>query len=524
MLHAFGDRPALLWAAAFGISWLIVDAFFLPPNFGGMDIYYFKDAGINFAEGLGFVSRFTFGNPSFEYHAYAVYPPIYPLLFGLFVKLFGTSALTNQIFNSLISFLVGFLGFLALRPLLSGSASRFVPFVLVLIFGSAVFTGFYFPEADRPDGLGVCFGLLAIVVLNQGDTRQNEFIAGSLCAVALFTSPFAGIWASIAVGCIVIARHYSTNGFRRVVTRLFVVGSGALLTLIVGAALVAIFLPNWSSGFQGVLTGSTTHNETGGGYFLALLKGDVGTWLSGFPLKLPTYYVGLAKLLVVQCALIAAVILDRIRSGVGWQGQPIIALLLASPLCLISSPYQSNYPPMTSALVIVAAASMTVGMSPASRRYYATAIVIGFALMSILSFPYQVRQVILRAGTRPSMERALAFMDRNRASFDRPEHFLAVSPTTYILWRQMGIRPLTTAFSGFDNAENRKELAYVALAYPGSSDPFVPQRPVWLTEADYRLEHRPDLPQLSTVFGWTASRSSQTWESALYMKRDETKQ
>lgn len=102
--------------------------------------------------------------------------------------------------------------------------------------------------------------------------------------------------------------------------------------------------------------------------------------------------------------------------------------------------------------------------------------------------------MVLRVGTRPSLERALNFIDRNRTAYDHPGRFLAVSPVTYILWRQAGIRPLTTIYSGFDNPENRKSLAYVALAYPGSRDPLAPQRPDWLTDAEYRLDHQPDLP------------------------------
>ena len=70
---------------AFYILWVIIDGYLIPPTFGGTDIYYFKDPGINLAEGLGFTSRFTFGNPTFEYSVYSQYPPLYPLLFGIFV-------------------------------------------------------------------------------------------------------------------------------------------------------------------------------------------------------------------------------------------------------------------------------------------------------------------------------------------------------------------------------------------------------------------------------------------------------
>jgi hypothetical protein len=150
-----------------GAAWFLVDAFVLPPNFGGTDIYYFKDAGIDFAQGLGFVTRFTFGNPTFEYQAYSQYLPLYPLLFGIFVKLFRISTLTNQIFNSIVSVLLGIAGFLALKPVVSAYASRFAPYILAAILLIAVFTGFFFPETDRPDGLSVCFGLLALVVAPQ---------------------------------------------------------------------------------------------------------------------------------------------------------------------------------------------------------------------------------------------------------------------------------------------------------------------------------------------------------------------
>lgn len=512
-------NPILLVSALCGAAWFVVDGFVLPPNFGGIDIYYFKDAGINFAQGRGFVTRFTFGNPSFEYQAYATYPPVYPLLFGFFVKLFGTSAFTNQIFNSAVSFFLGAAGFLALKPLALGYRPRRAPYILAAIFASAVFIGFFFPETDRPDGLGVCFGLLALMVLNRGASRQNEFVAGALCGIALVTSPFAGIWASIALALVVVARHYPKGGLRRVPARLSLAASGALLVVMLVGTTAAAFLPGWFPSFLGVLTGTATHNETGGGYFLALLKGDFRTWASGFPLGLSGFYIGLAKLFAVQGALAGAIVLDRFRGEAGWHGWPVAALLAASPLCLISSPYQANYPPMTSALLLGAAASMTLGMPSASRRHYATAIATGFALVSIVSFPFKSREVILRAGTRPSLERALNFIDRNRTAFDRADRFLAVSPATYILWRQEGIRPLTSIYSGFDNPENRRDLAYVALSYPGSRDPLAPQRPDWLTGDEYRLEYQPDLPQLATIFGWTVSHSSQTWESAIYARR-----
>src|SRR5271169_1984363 len=117
-------RAFTIFCVAVAGSWFLIDAFLLPPSFGATDIYYFKDAGINLAEGLGLVSRFTFGNPTFEYHSYSQYPPAYPLLFGLFVKLFGASVLSNQVFNSIIASCSGITAYFVFRPLLAMSRSR----------------------------------------------------------------------------------------------------------------------------------------------------------------------------------------------------------------------------------------------------------------------------------------------------------------------------------------------------------------------------------------------------------------
>jgi hypothetical protein len=104
-------------------AWFCVDGILIAPDFGQLDIYYFKDAGINFAEGLGLTTRFTYGNPTFAYRDYAQYPPIYPLTFGLYAKAAGVSALSNQLFNSLVAMLAGVAGFLALRPIIARTVS-----------------------------------------------------------------------------------------------------------------------------------------------------------------------------------------------------------------------------------------------------------------------------------------------------------------------------------------------------------------------------------------------------------------
>jgi len=518
-LPSSSRSTALVWGIIFVAAWFVVDGLLLPPAFGGTDFYYFKDAAINLASGLGFVSRFTFGNPTFDDRVFAIYPPLYALSFAAFVKLAGVSAAANQAFNAAVGIVVGLAGFLAVRPLLDRATSRRSPLLSALLFATAIAANFFLPGPDRPDGLGVSIGLFALVVLGQSSLRYREAVAGMLAGAVLLVSPFAGIWTLIAVAAVVYERH----GLYRAIGR----GSLALVGLagILGVALAAFaaFLPGWFSAFLGVLTGATTGNETGGGYFIALLKGDLRTWLSAFPLGDPNYFVDLSKLLIVAILLIAAVTVNCLRSGARRSDWTMLILLGMSSLCVLTSPYQPNYLAITSALLLGAAACVALGAPLAARRSYAAAIVGGFALICLMSVPQRAREIVIRIASYGSMQRALADIDGVRQKLGSSKELIAVSPSNYILWREKGLRPLTSTYSGLADPKNRERLLYVAVAYGGSGNPLQPHKPSWLTEPEYELLLQPKLPQYASIFGLHVSRSSNTWESGIYNRSDRQK-
>jgi len=502
------------------LCWGIFDAFVVPPAFGNTDIYYFKDAGINFAQGLGLTTRFTFGNPTFEYEAFATYPPIYTLLFGLHTRIFGTSLAANQLFNSMLALMLGAMGFLVLRRIVREAApGRLSGWTVVAVGMASVATGYFMPPNDRPDGLGVIFGVLAIVSAVRGRTARSAVAAGGLCALALLTSPFAGIWTSLAIVPAILARP--SNEATRVtgVKRIGLVAACGMATVVVALLVLRYTLPGWFDAFVGVVTGADTHNETGGGYFLALLKGDVRTWWSGFPAASAAAAVGWVRLAAVQAALLAAIIVDRIRARSNWQAWRLIPVLILSPLCFITSPYQTNYPPITAALLLVVWASIASLTSPTSRKISGTSIFVAFTAVAALGAPLEARTLLTRFAAHESIDRARTFISSHRAEFDRPGRFIAVSPSNYMVWREAGVRPLITTYSGFDSPVNRERLDYVALAFPGSSDLLQPQSPQWLSDVEYVQAHRPQLPQPARIFTRQLSNSSQTWESELWTRR-----
>lgn len=512
-----GRRMALVCGAIFVAAWFVVDGLLVPPALGGTDLYYFKDAAINLASGLGFVSRFTFGNPTFDDRVFAIYPPLYALLFALFVKLAGVSAATNQAFNAVVGIVLGFAGFLAVKPLLDRSTSRHAPILSVVLFAIAIAANFFLPGPDRPDGLGVSIGLFALVVLGQSSPSYREVVAGMLGGLVLLVSPFAGIWTLAAVVVIVYHRHGISL---EAIKKGLLAGIGVVGVLAAGLAVFAVFLPGWFSAFFGVLTGATTGNETGGGYFLALLKGDLRTWLSAFPLGDPNYFIDLSKLVIVALPLAAAVTANGLRFGMKRPDWTILILLALSSLCVFTSPYQPNYLAMTSALLLGAAACVAVGAALPARRAYAAAILGAFALICLMSVPQRVREIVIRVASYGSMKRALADIDSVRQKLTSPDQMIAVSPGNYILWREKGLRPLTTTYSGLADPRNREHLAFVAVTYGGSGNPLRPHRPFWLTAPEYKLVIQPKLPQYASIFGLHVSRSSFTWESGIYVRSD----
>jgi hypothetical protein len=198
----------------------------------------------------------------------------------------------------------------------------------------------------------------------------------------------------------------------------------------------------------------------------------------------------------------------------------IVILLGMSSLCILTSPYQPNYLAMTSGLLLGAAACVAVRTPRVAQRAYAAAILGAFALVCLMSVPQRVREIVIRVASYGSMKRALADIDSVRQKLTSPGQLIAVSPGNYILWREKGLRPLTTTYSGLADPRNRQHLAYVAVTYGGSGNPLQPHRPFWLTEPEYKLVIQPKLPQYASVFGVHVSRSSFTWESGIYVRSD----
>jgi hypothetical protein len=143
-----------------------------------------------------------------------------------------------------------------------------------------------------------------------------------------------------------------------------------------------------------------------------------------------------------------------------------------------------------------------------------------FAFNVLLSASLETQRALIRFNAHESMKRAVAFLVSHRNFFERSGRYTAVSPINYILWRQAGLHPLINIYSGLKVPEDRARVDFFALAYPGSGDLLHPQAVEWMNSEEYAVLFQPELPQQATLLKSRISKSSQTWESAIYARRE----
>jgi hypothetical protein len=361
-------------------------------------------------------------------------------------------------------------------------------------------------------------GLAALLVVRSRPSNVATAVAGAICALLLFTSPYTAIWTAAMLSVVVGARRLRTGGVKAVLMAAVSGLAGAALAAGAVLVLIALLLPDWFASFGGVLLGSSTHKDTGGGYFIALLHGDVRGWIAGF--KRVSDPWDIPKLLFAAGILGVAAVAASVKRGRNWDRAWLwIALLAAlSLVCEALEPYQGNYPRFTSAMLLAGAASLLPMLDLASRRTCAWAVVGGFVLINLVTLPEWTRVYVLRIGVRDSLARAEGFIAQHRDQFVTGAERMAVSPQTYLLWRQEGVRPLCTEYPGFIDPAAQARLTTVEMAYRGSRDPNQPQVPVWFAPGSFTLYHQPRLPQIPRLFGVALAKSSYTWESAIYRR------
>lgn len=497
-------------------AWFILYGFFLPPSLGGTDTYFFKDAGANLALGHGFTSVLTFGNPTFTPQIYTHYPPIYGLLFAAFSVLFGIGPLQDTLYNLATATLAAWFAFLVLSRRKQGEGMGAYEIAILALTCLSVPTGFYGADVERPDALGLAAALGALLVLSDRPAASKYFLAFLVAGLAFEISPVCGVLAVAGLGTSWLSHRTHMDANKVPLWRLVAlsVASFCVVPVLVQGTTMA-FDPTTARRLVGVILGTDTQRNTGGGYLLALLQGDLRTFLSAYGIATYEQAAQYAKLAIVAAAILGYSAW-RIVATRSWRGiEGILPVLAVGILPVILVPYQSNYAGIAAGFILMLFA--TVVDPPDQRTGGATrlAIVLAYAGIFLVSAPTLVRTLLVQAQLGPSFQRMTETLTRLKNEPEFQGKMIAVPPEKYLLFKQMGFN-VVNWYTPYLSAEVRQQIPLYALSYTGTGNPMQPGYPPWWVAKDYKVLFEPQLPQIPTMFGFPLSHSSVTWEVSIY--------
>jgi len=197
-----------LWVLT-GSSFLALIEILFEVHFPGTDVFLFKEAGVNLATKGKFVASYLPHMPFGVETTFSYYPPVYPFLFGVWSWIVGVGLPQSLLFDSLLTISRTLLVLALIIPTLPDqffqSKNRFqqLLFTLFLVLLSVVST-----DRDRPDELGIVFGLILVLFLQSKKRSFLKVVMGSLfLALVGGTSPACGVFFGLYVLAWAFSQH-----------------------------------------------------------------------------------------------------------------------------------------------------------------------------------------------------------------------------------------------------------------------------------------------------------------------------
>jgi hypothetical protein len=230
----FSNRT-LPWAilGVFTVFWFSFFAL-VSPQPAGPDVFVFRDAGCNWANGRGLVAASLPTANTITPVLFASYTPGALLLFGLAASLFRCSGPVDTFYN--VAFAAAAI-FLLYRCFSLAVSSGWQRVCAALLLGAGLPTGFVAFDSDRPEMPAFCL-LVAILLL----WRQTSSVAGRsslLGSVGLvfLIHPFAGIVGWLLLAFLLVFGERTVEPY---------VWTRRLRLITAGTALYALIVAVWA--------------------------------------------------------------------------------------------------------------------------------------------------------------------------------------------------------------------------------------------------------------------------------------
>jgi hypothetical protein len=361
-------KPKSPWATS-ALPWFILAAFTVcwfsffaltSPQPGGPDVFVFRDAGCNFANGRGLTAASVPHANTVHPMLFASYTPGAPFLFGVAASLFGCSASVDTFYNLALAAAAVFLVYGCFSRAVTSGWQRVCA---ALLLGALLPTGMVAFDPDRPEMPAFC--LLAAILLLWRWTfsiaARSLLFAG--VGIVFLIHPFAGIAGWLLLAFLLIFDEHTMDVRSWIRRSQVLVAGSALYALIVAVWVLSMWLQDHSAphrflqhaagqgtGAGVVLHGAKAGNANAGS---GVQNGYAFAFRHLFDLAFPAS-AALAISLLASCLVVAGYAFSsRGRAGRArllLQYGLLLFILLIFPLAVF--PNQSNYLGLSRALLL----------------------------------------------------------------------------------------------------------------------------------------------------------------------------
>ncbi len=423
-------KPKSPWATS-ALPWFVLAAFTVcwfsffaltSPQPGGPDVFVFRDAGCNFAQGRGLTAASVPHANTVNPMLFASYTPGTPLLFGVAASLFGCSASVDTFYNLALATAAVFLLYVCFSLAVTSGWQRVCA---ALLLGALLPTGMVAFDPDRPEMPAFCL-LVAILLLWR---RASSIAARSLLfagvGIVFLIHPFAGIagWLLLAFLLIFDERTVDAHAWTR---RLQVLAAGSVLcALIVAAWLLSMWLQDHTAPHrflqhaagQGTGAGVVLHGAKAGSSHAGsgVQNGYAVAFRNLFNPAFPAS-AALAVSLLVSCLVVAGYAFSSTnRARLLLQCGLLLFILLIFPLAVF--PNQTNYLGLSRALLL---AMLFIGGFPLASAIRGSLAPLSLILVTfVFTVPWVSLGILQTMDARSSYYAEQAQAKRVRAFFEQ---------------------------------------------------------------------------------------------------------
>jgi hypothetical protein len=222
----------LLLLGSFTVFWF---AFFalMPPQPGGPDVFVFRDAGCNWAHGLGLVAASVPHANTIRPMLFASYTPGALLLFGMAASLFGCSGSVDTFYNLTLAAVAVFLLYHCFSLAVANGWQRICA---ALVLGAMLPSGMVAFDSDRPEMPAFCLLCAILLLWRHASSVVTRALLFGCVGIVFLIHPFAGIagWLLLAFLLIFEERPGNSHAW-----------TGRLQVMVAGSGLCALIIAAW---------------------------------------------------------------------------------------------------------------------------------------------------------------------------------------------------------------------------------------------------------------------------------------